>query len=218
MLIAARNAILAGGAALPYDAEVEYLAQNSIQAYIDSGIVATEKTASECSAYTLATPGYYGTDFFGSRQSYNSRAFEVGLKSAGMVSTWGGAYTPAIAISDPTSPHIYRLDRGSLFVDGVLKYTFGTAGVPFSTPTPIWIFAGYNYPYRQVSAVRYCKIWQDAVLVRDFIPVRVGSGSSAVGYMYDRVSGQLFGNAGTGAFVIGPDASAANGGGISANA
>lgn len=38
-------------------------------------------------------------------------------------------------------------------------------------------------------------------LVRDFIPVRKGT----VGYMYDRVSGKLFGNAGTGDFVLGPD-------------
>ena len=35
----------------------------------------------------------------------------------------------------------------------------------------------------------------------DAVPVRVGQ----VGYMYDKVSGQLFGNAGTGDFVIGPD-------------
>ena len=35
----------------------------------------------------------------------------------------------------------------------------------------------------------------------DFLPVRVVT----VGYMYDRVSGQFFGNAGTGAFIIGPD-------------
>lgn len=35
----------------------------------------------------------------------------------------------------------------------------------------------------------------------DLIPVRVGD----VGYMYDRVSGQLFGNQGTGEFVLGPD-------------
>ena len=33
------------------------------------------------------------------------------------------------------------------------------------------------------------------------IPVRKGN----VGYMFDRVSGKLFGNKGTGAFVIGPD-------------
>ena len=38
-------------------------------------------------------------------------------------------------------------------------------------------------------------------LVVDLIPVRKG----AVGYIYDRVSGKLFGNAGTGAFIIGPD-------------
>jgi hypothetical protein len=35
----------------------------------------------------------------------------------------------------------------------------------------------------------------------DFIPVRKGT----VGYMYDRVSGKLFGNAGSGDFVLGPD-------------
>lgn len=35
----------------------------------------------------------------------------------------------------------------------------------------------------------------------DLIPVRVGS----EGYMYDRVSGKLFGNSGTGHFILGPD-------------
>jgi hypothetical protein len=42
---------------------------------------------------------------------------------------------------------------------------------------------------------------ENNVLVRDYIPVRVGD----VGYMYDKVSGQLFGNAGTGEFVLGSD-------------
>ena len=37
---------------------------------------------------------------------------------------------------------------------------------------------------------------------RDFVPVRVGN----AGYLYDRVSGQLFANAGTGSFAVGPDA------------
>lgn len=41
----------------------------------------------------------------------------------------------------------------------------------------------------------------DANNIIDFIPVRVGQ----VGYLYDRVSGQLFGNSGTGAFIVGPD-------------
>ena len=43
----------------------------------------------------------------------------------------------------------------------------------------------------------------------DGIPVRMGE----VGYLYDRVSGTLFGNAGTGEFIVGPDAPAMTGGG-----
>ena len=38
-------------------------------------------------------------------------------------------------------------------------------------------------------------------LILDIIPVRKG----ATGYMYDKVSEQLFGNNGTGSFVLGPD-------------
>ena len=45
------------------------------------------------------------------------------------------------------------------------------------------------------------KIWKNGVFVRDYIPVRKGT----VGYLYDRVSGKLFGNAGTGAFTYGND-------------
>ena len=45
------------------------------------------------------------------------------------------------------------------------------------------------------------KIYLNNVLVRDFIPVRVGQ----VGYLYDKVSGQLFGNLGTDSFILGPD-------------
>ena len=48
---------------------------------------------------------------------------------------------------------------------------------------------------------KYCIVKKNNVIVRYFIPVRVGT----VGYMYDRVSGQLFGNQGTGDFVLGPD-------------
>jgi hypothetical protein len=52
------------------------------------------------------------------------------------------------------------------------------------------------------GAIYYFKIWDESgKLVFDAIPVRVGD----VGYMYDKVSGQLFGNAGKGAFVLGSD-------------
>ena len=47
------------------------------------------------------------------------------------------------------------------------------------------------------------KMWRNNVLLRDFIPVRIGQ----VGYMYDKVSNKFFGNVGTGSFTLGPDVS-----------
>lgn len=56
---------------------------------------------------------------------------------------------------------------------------------------------------RCVSIIRIYdfQIYENDVLVRDFIPVRRGN----IGYMYDRVSGKLFGNKGTGNFILGAD-------------
>jgi hypothetical protein len=56
-----------------------------------------------------------------------------------------------------------------------------------------------NEPF--VGRIYYCQISQGVNLVRDFIPVRVGN----VGYMYDKISGKLFENQGTGNFILGPD-------------
>ena len=46
-----------------------------------------------------------------------------------------------------------------------------------------------------------CKLWNNGVLIVDIIPVRVGT----IGYLYDKVSGKLFGNAGSGDFILGND-------------
>jgi hypothetical protein len=49
--------------------------------------------------------------------------------------------------------------------------------------------------------IAYISISLNNSKIADFIPVRVGQ----VGYMYDKVSGTLFGNAGTGSFILGSD-------------
>jgi hypothetical protein len=70
----------------------------------------------------------------------------------------------------------------------------------------IYLFA-FNYngegsTWRPAKMKLYsCKITDNGTVVRDFIPVRVGQ----TGYMYDKVSGQLFGNSGTGSFILGRD-------------
>ena len=47
----------------------------------------------------------------------------------------------------------------------------------------------------------YAEFISNGIQICNLIPVR----KDGVGYMYDRVSGQLFGNSGTGNFILGPD-------------
>lgn len=69
---------------------------------------------------------------------------------------------------------------------------FGQANA--SNPT------GVNYP--ATGKIYEFTIYYGDELKMHLIPCRDGNG---VGYMYDTVSGQMLGNAGTGAFVVGPD-------------
>ena len=67
------------------------------------------------------------------------------------------------------------------------------------------IFGGVRSGY----AIRLYRIklyGLNGTLIRDLIPVRVGSGSSFEGAMLDTVERKVYRNAGTGSFIIGPEA------------
>jgi hypothetical protein len=53
------------------------------------------------------------------------------------------------------------------------------------------------------SPIGYGKLWikVDNIIVYELVPVRVGN----IGYLYDKKSGKLFGNSGTGDFILGND-------------
>jgi hypothetical protein len=65
----------------------------------------------------------------------------------------------------------------------------------------LWLWKRRNGTSPFYGSIRRFYIKNNGVMKLDLIPVRVGN----VGYMYDKVSGQLFGNAGTGNFILGPD-------------
>ena len=72
----------------------------------------------------------------------------------------------------------------------------------FTSTYPLWLFYGNNMgELLGVSHARIysCTISEDGVTLLDLIPVQY----NGIGYMYDKVSGQLFGNKGTGKFIIG---------------
>jgi len=70
-----------------------------------------------------------------------------------------------------------------------------------------WMDSQFQYPTtdiydrKGIGRIYYFQIRKNGELLFDGIPVRVGS----VGYLYDRVSKRLFGNKGTGNFVLGQD-------------
>lgn len=189
--------------ALPYDAEVEYL-QGDGTAYIDtqySPVQGDEITVEFQSLATISSSYYClfssGTGtyqliaLFGNRQNVTGsfcKYFASGNAQwlAHSFSGWETMTikqdgTFSIGSDSVRSPYEHSLDgnNASLFI---LRRRDGTSGLP--------------------AKLRKFSITNNNVTKKDFIPVR----KDGVGYLYDKVSGQLFGNAASsGAFIFGND-------------
>ena len=94
-------------------------------------------------------------------------------------------------------------DKEKNYVDGVQQNSNDIT--TFTSNYSMFLFAvnsGVSGSQSCLSGkIYYCKIWDNDILVRDFIPVKRLS-DNAIG-MYDRVSGTFFTNSGTGDFVGG---------------
>lgn len=198
---------------LPYDAEVEWLESTGTQ-YIDTGILATSATSMECQFAFLDSqcPQFM---CMGATHKGNCGFFNL---SAGYTAGKLGAYMSANAregaeIDYDTQYHTYYLSASEQRIDNTItSYTsgqhFGYNSQSGVTRQPINIyllrrnidFEATSYGY-MTCRLKYVRIMNNGILVRDYIPVRKGN----TGYMYDKVSGRLFGNQGTGSFVVGPD-------------
>lgn len=196
-----------GGEVLPYDAEVEYLRGTGTQ-YIDTGIECTGDLSVSCKAR-------FSTDvnmaMMGGIYNFGSRIFRHHFSPSRTAFYWlqnnnQGQASISLSVALNTW-YSFDIDasRGQYVVNGVAGNF---------TPVEASVSAGANYGlFGRLSGnvaiqirtgnndIAFCQLLRNGVLLRDFIPVRVGQ----VGYMYDRVSGQLFGNAGTGEFVVGND-------------
>ena len=193
MMLGARTAAWTkSGAPLPYDAEVEYLESTRTQ-LIDTGYVLSASDRIVVQVYFQANDNIGNMAIFG---SFNPKLWIT---------------TGTCRFNGENSAPINTLRKlgawNSISIDKDYCTCNGTA-VPMSKGTfldnslPLFLFGVIGDTSMNTNGrISSCKIYHSGVLVRDYIPVRKGT----VGYMYDRVSGQLIGNAGTGAFLIGPD-------------
>ena len=211
MLINLRNALMTGKR-LPYDAEVEWLYNSGLTQYINTGIVPTVNTEVSLTFDIVERPA--STKIFGGTDIPNDAdAAYVILRhdSSQAADTYSFRvnHNNAINVSLPVGTHTVTMNKygtRSLIVDGNNAGTFTGA---LAVNLPMYLFCRNSNgtaqtQYSMPIKLRALQI-KDAngTLVRDYIPVRKGT----VGYLYDRVSGKLFGNAGTGDFVVGPDKS-----------
>lgn len=179
---------------LPYDAEVLFL-ENPSNCYINLQVngnarlvgYACENSVKRSTAILLcSTSGATSGTWFG---------------EALTTSHWGFANSPGNATNIYTNvPVNFDLNfnasgaTGTVAEQSIVREQSVTQGkwYLFSSGSGTCPFAGKIY---------YLQVYQNNELVRDFIPVRVGQ----VGYLFDKISGELFGNSGSGTFAFGPD-------------
>lgn len=192
-----------GGKSLPYDAEVEWLSSDGL-AYIDTGIVPKDTPRVVINLMALAT--YFDVDICGfasntvpsfigdfSTSEGNKQSFSYYRYYS--TTPIGQSLASSVEYNDWAEWDLgYIIKCNNVILDTLTKQSFAN-----NTQT-LYLFKGRNIANANVR-VGKVKIYDGDKLKRDFIPVRV----EQVGYMYDKVSGQLFGNAGTGDFILGND-------------
>ena len=206
MMLGARTAAWSGKA-LPYDAEVEWLESNGEQ-YVLTNY--TPRNIDRIIAkYVVYQENYNGNSIFNSKTGYwdANPNYWVYLKlQMNGYQIWAfSKYQPLEFVVKYYSVCVCDLDllnkKIAVYEEGsVPTYKTIIVGVESANQQPIQLFPKEQKNLARTRIMKFESI-RNGEKVADIIAVR----KDGVGYMYDRVSGQLFGNAGTGEFIIGPD-------------
>lgn len=196
---------MGGGGTLPYDAEVEYLQSDGSQ-YIDTGVVATKNYViiADCAVIS-------GSSFptvIGALSASNEYSVVLAYNNSGQPYTQMGSNFSFLYSTNKFGStivhYICQGDESKQYISDEQETSSAAFSGTLSTLS-MYLLARHrhdtsvgNYTKAKIGKV---SITIRGVLQRDYIPVRVGT----VGYMYDKVSGMLFGNSGTGNFTLGPD-------------
>ena len=189
------------GMFLPDDyIQLEYI-QGDKQAYIDTNFVLNSDCSAEAKFCFISAEGSSTGNFImGCRKSYGNLAFNlVGYSGGAKWASNYGSATGDFGNSD-TNIHILKRIKEKVYLDGDLKIT--TQQSSFTTPGNAYIFScnQNDTPYLTSNIkLWYLKIWENDLLVRNFIPAKRKS-DNVIG-MYDMVSRQFFTNSGTGSFT-----------------
>lgn len=193
---------LTSEASLPKEyTQVEYIESNGTQ-YIDTGFKPNQNTKVDIKLYSLITNTYFNVPF-GSRVG-DTKQFFVGMQT-NSIKYWFLRYGTLTHLSTYGVKYGYNhivFNKNKVYFNNSLAYTFNQQ--TFQNPYNMYLFAcnidgvadRYFYGY-----IYGCQIYDNDVLIRDFIPCYRNS-DNEVG-MYDLVTDTFYTNQGTGSFTYG---------------
>lgn len=173
--------------------EVEFI-KSDVGQHVDALFKPTQNTrvnirfsSSETGSHTV----------FGADVGWTENGFALGVGFAHY-----GKSTESISGLADGNPHDVDFKKNVIDVDGATVSTMDTA--TFSLPYNLAIFANNrsgSIQEKTQMTLYFCKIYENEIAIRDFIPCLNPSGS--VG-LYDAIDGKFYGNAGSGTFAAGP--------------
>lgn len=190
------------GGSYPSIVEIEYLESSGTQ-YIDTKIKPDSNTGIKAHVYNLSSSDLY---ILGQRNNSSNTRWIIGHNpSSGFYMGYGGYanLSPQIPLDVAVVTLNYNNDKKFTVTSGSAYGELGlSSSLSFTPAYNIKLFGYYGYNASNwTGRMYYVKVTQGSALTLDLIPVRIGQ----FGYMYDKVSGVLFGNAGSGNFILGPD-------------
>lgn len=190
-----------GGHQIIYDAEIEYLQSNGTQQidtlYVPKGYDNTIETKITYLGYSNTNSWLTWFSTYVDEETNTYRIIRNGnldtqvLVYNGNKAGGGGLQVNVTVGTD----YDLKLYPSYLLVNGT-RYNFITLRGNKNTNT-LQLFGGKGPKIRMWGF----KLTKGTTVILDMIPVR----KDGVGYMYDKVSGKLFGNNGSGSFILGQD-------------
>lgn len=164
--------------------------------YIDTGFIPDQDTRIVCEFMFKGGVGVYGA-----RRTVSTKNFSMRVIGSAWQMGYGDGVTTGTITSDTTNWHVADQNKNVLYIDGELaaerEYVEFTPNYPIAIGA---IKAGSMY-YGE-GRYRACQIYDNGVLVRDFIPCQNPDGEAG---MYDLLNAVFYGNAGTGELVAGAE-------------
>ena len=191
---------------LPYN-EVEYL-QTDGQAYIDTGVVPANGSSFRADMRFGYASGSVGRRFLvaDSNPAYahyceinqNNRLSVNGLNTLPILSE-NTMYDGYLVINGRESVEIGCTVNGTDYSDTTYSYMSDS----FSTFMLFRLNGNFAGAGQRIGP---CTISVNGIVVLEFVPVCfINEGNQSEGAMYEKISGLLYRNAGTGSFLIGPE-------------